>query len=280
MEIFTSKDSMRQWSRSKRHIQESVALVPTMGALHQGHLKLVELAKDQADHVVVSIYVNPTQFNNQEDLLKYPRHLQQDLNLLEKVGCATVFAPESLYADGHKSWIELDSLGDHLCGASRPGHFKGVATIVTKLLNIVEPDFVVFGNKDYQQRKIIEQMIADLDIPATLIAAPIVREEDGLALSSRNLRLSPEARQSAVAIPKALEEAAMAFAAGERRVGALLEGLRQGIEEAGGELDYSSIVDIENLQPFGNEEELKAPALLALAAYFGGIRLIDNVLLG
>ncbi|HRE91943.1 MAG TPA: pantoate--beta-alanine ligase, partial [Myxococcota bacterium] len=204
MEVFTDKELMRRWSRSVRAEGETVALVPTMGALHEGHLRLVELAAEKADRVVVSIYVNPTQFDRAEDLEKYPRTLHSDLKALEGTRCKAVFAPTEMYLPNNTTWVTVDGLTEHLCGLTRPGHFRGVTTIVMKLLHVVEPDVAIFGNKDYQQRRVLEQMVRDQDLPIRVIAAPTVREGDGLAMSSRNARLSSAARAQATAIPRAL----------------------------------------------------------------------------
>lgn len=279
MEVFTDKELMRRWSRSVRRTGETVALVPTMGALHEGHLRLVELAADHADRVVVSIYVNPTQFDRAEDLDRYPRMLHADLKALEGTRCRAVFAPTEMYLPNNTTWVTVDGLTDHLCGKTRPGHFRGVTTIVMKLLHVVEPDMAIFGNKDYQQRRVLEQMVRDQDMPISVIAAPTVRELDGLAMSSRNARLSPEARLAAAAIPRALEGAVAAYQAGERRVSELLQPVIAGLTEAGGTIDYVEIADDVTLNPLGPGEVIAAPAVLAVAVFFGGIRLIDNAAL-
>lgn len=279
MEVFTDKGLMRRWSRSVRAAGETVALVPTMGALHEGHLRLVELAAERADRVVVSIYVNPTQFDRAEDLERYPRTLHSDLKALEGTRCRAVFAPTEMYLPSNSTWVTVDGLTEHLCGKTRPGHFRGVTTIVMKLLHVVEPDVAIFGNKDYQQRRVLEQMVRDQDLPIGVIAAPTVREPDGLAMSSRNGRLSPEARASAIAIPRALERAVERFSAGERRVGPLLAEVRTALESAGGTIDYVEIADDATLVPHADWAVLSAPAVLAVAVFFGGVRLIDNAAL-
>lgn len=280
MEVFTDKELMRRWSRSVRAAGETVALVPTMGALHEGHLRLVELAAEKADRVVVSIYVNPTQFDRPEDLEKYPRTLHADLKALEGTRCKAVFAPTEMYLPNNTTWVTVDRLTDHLCGRTRPGHFRGVTTIVMKFLHVVEPDVAIFGNKDYQQRRVLEQMVRDQDMPIRVIAAPTVREVDGLAMSSRNTRLSVDARAQAAAIPRALDAAQAAFDAGERRVNTLLTSVRESLLAAGGTLDYVEIADDLTLTPLPPEHVLTAPAVLAVAVFFGGIRLIDNAALG
>ncbi len=277
MEVFTDKELMRRWSRGVRAAGETVALVPTMGALHEGHLRLVELAAAEADRVVVSIYVNPTQFDRAEDLAKYPRTLHSDLKALEGTSCKAVFAPTEMYLPGSATWVTVDGLTEHLCGRTRPGHFRGVTTIVSKFLHVVEPDVAIFGNKDYQQRRVLEQMVRDQDMAIRVVAAPTVREVDGLAMSSRNTRLSGEARAAAVAIPRALEGARSAFDDGQRNVGALLEPVRAKLTAAGGTIDYIEIADDNTLVPWPLDATLGAPAVLAIAAFFGGVRLIDNV---
>lgn len=279
MEVFTDKELMRQWSRGVRAAGETVALVPTMGALHEGHLRLVELAAAEADRVVVSIYVNPTQFDRAEDLARYPRTLHNDLKALEGTKCKAVFAPTEMYLPGSATWVTVEGLTDHLCGRTRPGHFRGVTTIVSKFLHVVEPDVAIFGNKDYQQRRVLEQMVRDQDLPIRVVAAPTVREPDGLAMSSRNTRLSPGARAAAVAIPRALENARAAFDRGERSVGALAGPARASLAAAGGTIDYVDIADDATLAPLPDDASIAAPAVLAVAVFFGGIRLIDNVAL-
>jgi len=279
MEVFTDKELMRRWSRDVRRAGETVALVPTMGALHEGHLRLVELAAAEADRVVVSIYVNPTQFDRPEDLAKYPRTLHTDLKALEGTSCKAVFAPTEMYLPGSATWVTVDGLTDYLCGRTRPGHFRGVTTIVAKFLNVVEPDVAIFGNKDYQQRRVLEQMVRDQDLAIRVVAAPTVREPDGLAMSSRNTRLSTEARAQAVAIPRSLEAARAAYDAGERRVGSLLQPTLAALTAAGATIDYVDIADDRTLVPYAPDELLAAPAVLAIAAFFGGVRLIDNIAL-
>jgi len=279
MEVFTDKELMRRWSRSVRAAGETVALVPTMGALHEGHLRLVELAAQQADRVVVSIYVNPTQFDRAEDLQKYPRTLHSDLKALEGTRCRAVFAPTEMYLPGNTTWVSVDGLTDHLCGRTRPGHFRGVTTIVSKLLHVVEPDVAIFGNKDYQQRRVLEQMVQDQDLAIGVIAAPTVRELDGLAMSSRNARLSTSARAAAVAIPRALDAATAQFLAGERSVRGLIGPARAALEAAGGIIDYVEVADDSTLVPYTSDAVLNAPAVLAVAVFFGGVRLIDNAAL-
>jgi pantoate--beta-alanine ligase len=279
MEVFTDKELMRRWSREVRRAGETVALVPTMGALHVGHLRLVELAAAEADRVVVSIYVNPTQFDRSEDLDAYPRILHADLKALEGTSCKAVFAPTEMYRPGSATWVTVEGLTDHLCGLTRPGHFRGVTTIVSKFLHVVEPDVAIFGNKDYQQRRVLEQMVLEQDFPIRVVAAPIVREPDGLAMSSRNRRLTPDGRQRAPAIPRALDAAKGAYDAGERLVSALREPVLKALAAAGGTVDYVEVADDVTLVPLSDDARVSAPAVLAVAAFFDGVRLIDNAAL-
>ncbi len=280
MERFTEKAEIRAWSRAQRAAGLRVGFVPTMGKLHEGHLSLVREAKARADRIVTSIYVNPTQFDQAEDLDRYPRQLEADAVMLREAGCDALFAPHTLYAEGappHATWVEVEGLTDHLCGAHRPGHFRGVTTVVTKLFNIVEPDVAVFGNKDYQQRAIIERMTRDLDLDIEIVGAPLVRDRDGLALSSRNARLAPDERTRALSISRSLFAARDAHGAGERDAAALVDAVTAGIEAAGGRVDYVELVDDRTLAPV---TRVDAPAVLAAAAFFGPVRLIDNVQLG
>ena len=277
--VIQDKTLMRQWTRAARARGERVGLIPTMGALHAGHLTLVELAAAHADRLVVSIYVNPAQFDRAEDLAKYPRMLAADVAALAGTKCDVVFAPSDMYLGGHATWVEVAGLTEHLCGAMRPGHFRGVATVVSKLLNVVEPDVAVFGNKDYQQRRVLERMVRDLDMAIEVLPAPTVREADGLAMSSRNLRLDADARARAVAIPRALEAAHVSFQGGERLVGVLAGRVRAALTAAGGRIDYVEIADDATLVPHADSTLITAPSVLAVAVFFGGIRLIDNQVL-
>ena len=255
----------------------SIGLVPTMGALHEGHLALTRAAREHDDVVVVSIFVNPTQFNASEDLEKYPRDLARDLALAEGAGADLVFAPptKEMYLPGASTWVDVEGLTTGLCGAARPGHFRGVCTVVTKLLNIVGPNHAYFGEKDAQQLAVIKRMIRDLDLRVEIVACPTVREPDGLAMSSRNVRLSPEARAQAPVLYHALAAALVAVENGERGV----EQLRAGIcaTLAGADLaaiDYAEIVDAETLEAVTIVDR---PCLIALAVFLGGVRLIDSV---
>ncbi len=268
---------MRAWTRARRAQGETIAFVPTMGYLHEGHLSLIRGALSLADHVVASIYVNPSQFAPHEDFETYPRDTERDLSALESLGCSAVFVPDTLYGQGgapaQRAWIEVSELSAPLCGASRPHFFRGVATVVAKLFHIVEPDTAVFGDKDFQQRRVIERMVEDLDLPVRIVGLPIVREPDGLAMSSRNVRLSSEERLRARAVPQSLELAERLISAGELDVDAVRRQVRSHIESAGGEVDYVAIVDPDSLQ---TPDRVSGPVRVAVAATFGGVRLIDN----
>ena len=260
----------------------TLGLVPTMGALHVGHTALIEAARKLTSSVAVTIFVNPTQFGPNEDFERYPRDLERDLEKCRSAGASIVFSPsvQQMYAEGERTRVRVSELGDALCGASRPGHFEGVATIVCKLFAIAGPCSAVFGRKDYQQLKIILRMTRDLMLPIRIVDHPTVREPDGLALSSRNAYLSPDERQRALAIPRALSHAVEGFAAGERRVGTLREPVARALEQAGLGVDYVTLAEPEQLTPFSDSAVLEARGLLALAAFAGPTRLIDNVVLG
>ena len=257
-----------------------ISFVPTMGALHEGHLSLMRLVKESADdHLVVSVFVNPTQFGENEDLSSYPRDLERDAALCESVGCDILFCPsvDEMYGDA-KTTVTVAELTDRLCGASRPGHFDGVTTVVTKLFNIVQPDVAVFGQKDYQQLATIRKMVVDLNFPIEIVGAPIVREPDGLALSSRNVRLTPAFRSDAVALSRGLFAARDAFVHGARDVVAIKRIVRDAIEKTGTlSIDYVDAVDPDTLLPLSGD----ADRVTLLAAIFAGdVRLIDNITLG
>ncbi|RFP62142.1 MAG: bifunctional pantoate--beta-alanine ligase/(d)CMP kinase [Limnothrix sp. CACIAM 69d] len=261
----------------------AIGLVPTMGALHEGHRSLMTRARSQCGRVVVSIFVNPLQFGPQEDLERYPRNLATDLALCEAAGVDLVFVPTpaelgvAVDRAALTQVIPPDHLANVLCGRSRPGHFQGVTTIVTKLLNLVQPDLAFFGQKDAQQVAILRRLVADLNLPVELITCPIVRESDGLALSSRNQYLSASERQQALAIFQSLQGAIAQFQAGERSAAALLEPVRSTLSQAPGlSLDYAELVDPNSLTPL---QTLEQAGLLAVAAQVGSARLIDNVIL-
>lgn len=278
MQIVRDTNTASRLSQLWRLHNLRIALVPTMGFLHEGHLSLIRLAKRHADRVMVSIFVNPTQFGPNEDLASYPRDFARDEQLCRQEGVDAVFypTPATMYADDHSTWVNEDSLSSGLCGASRPGHFRGVCTVVLKLFNISGCHLAVFGRKDAQQALIIQRMVRDLNIPVQLLLAPLVREKDGLALSSRNNYLSPDERQNALSIYRGLQEADAKYKAGCRDAEQLIEILRRHISGAGGKIDYISVVSQDSLQAV---DRIDSPALLALAAYFGKTRLIDNIFL-
>jgi pantoate--beta-alanine ligase len=256
-----------------------LGLVPTMGALHEGHLSLVRAARAKTDAVAVSIFVNPTQFGPNEDFTKYPRNFERDCELLEREGVAVVFAPsaEEMYGKGSATWVEVEGLSDRLCGKSRPGHFRGVATVVAKLFQIIQPDAAFFGQKDAAQVAIIRRMVRDLNIPVGIEVCPIVRDPDGLALSSRNAYLTPEERKSALALYRALKRVETVFDSGERDTVALISAATTELSgERGVRLDYFEIVDTDTLEP---QPTINRKALVAVAGLVGKTRLIDNILL-
>ena len=268
---------MRAWTRARRARGETIAFVPTMGYLHAGHLSLLHAARDLADHVVASVYVNPGQFAPHEDFETYPRDTESDLVSLKNAGCSAVFTPVSLYGpegiEGHKTWLEVSELSAPLCGVSRPDFFRGVATVVVKLFHIVEPDIAVFGDKDFQQRRIIERMVADLDMAIQIVGSPIVRELDGLAMSSRNVRLSDEDRLRARVVPESLDLAERLIGSGERDAAQICLQMCGLIEAAGGQVDYAALVDPSSLEV---QERVVGAVRAAVAVQFGDVRLIDN----
>lgn len=263
----------------RRTLPGTWGFVPTMGYLHEGHLSLVRRARAENDRVAVSIFVNPTQFGPHEDYNRYPRDLERDLRLLEPLGVDLVFAPsvEEMYPPGFQTWVIVEEVSRPLEGAARPGHFRGVATVVTKLFNIIQPDRAYFGQKDAQQAVVIRQMVRDLNIPVEIVVCPTVREPDGLAMSSRNTYLSPEERQAATVLFRALQAAKAHYEKGERDAERLREVMREVIRaEPLARLDYVSVAHPETLQELSYVE---GPALLSLAVYIGKTRLIDNILL-
>lgn len=257
-----------------------VGFVPTMGALHDGHLALVKEARRRASFVVCSIFVNPTQFGPNEDLARYPRDLEGDVRKLE--GVDVVFAPEpdAMYVAGERTRVRVDDLTTHLCGAERPGHFEGVTTVVAKLFSLVGRSVAVFGKKDFQQLAVIRRMALDLFLPVEVVGHPIVREPDGLAMSSRNAYLSPEERQRALGLSRGLAAAARAFEQGERRAGALRKLALGAVEPIATSVDYVTVADPDAIQPFPDDVATPDRVLLALACRVGATRLIDNIVLG
>jgi len=277
MKMVTTVAEVRGWRRAERG---RLGLVPTMGALHEGHLSLVAAARRESDRVATSVFVNPTQFGPSEDLDRYPRDLERDRLLLEQAGCDLLFAPgaEEMYPAGTETGIDVGPVAVPLEGERRPGHFRGVATVVMKLLQIATPDRAYFGEKDAQQLAVIRRMVRDLNVPVEIRACPIVREPDGLALSSRNRHLSPEERRAAVVLSQALNEAERRWREGERHGEALREAMR-GVfaREPLARLDYAGVADPATFR----ELDLAAgPAMLLVAAWLGRTRLIDNRRLG
>jgi len=279
MRICNTIEDMRAACRSARTGGKQLGFVPTMGALHDGHVSLVRAARASCDVVAASIFVNPTQFGPNEDLAKYPRTFERDRELLEKEGVELLFAPsvEEMYPAGAVTWVTVEGLSDKLDGRSRPGHFRGVTTVVAKLFHIVEPDAAFFGQKDAAQVAIIRRMVRDLNFPLEIVACPIVREPDGLAMSSRNAYLDPLQRKQALVLHRALMRVKKSWESGERAAAKLAAA---GREEVAGEksvrLDYFEIVDADSLDPV---ETVVGGALVAVAALVGPTRLIDNILL-
>jgi pantoate--beta-alanine ligase len=277
MEIINRRQRMSSIARKLRRENKTVSFVPTMGALHDGHLSLIKEARQIADVVIVSIFVNPAQFNETEDYNKYPRDLTSDAALLTEYQVDYIFAPDAdeIYPPGFSTYIYVEGLTDTLEGASRPGHFRGVATIVTILFNTIRPDFAVFGQKDAQQGAVIKRLVQDLGFETEIVMMPIVREESGLAMSSRNSHLSEEDRQKASIIYKSLREAKIAFKNGERDASELAEIVRRGLaSEAAALIDYVAVVDMDSFEPI--EKVGENPVLVAVAVSFGKTRLIDN----
>ena len=280
MEIINRRQRMASISRKLRRENKTVAFVPTMGALHEGHLALVKEARQSSDIVIVSIFVNPEQFNDKGDLERYPRDLTGDASLLAEYDVDYVFAPEQaeMYPDGFATYVYVEGVSEGLEGASRPGHFRGVATVVAILFNSVRPDLAIFGQKDAQQVAVIKRMTADLGFETEIVVVPTVREESGLALSSRNRVLSDEERDRASVIYRSLRESRLAFRQGERNAAKLIEIVHDGIgKEPMAAIDYVSVVDSKTLEPLEKVGDIEV--LIAAAVRFGTVRLIDNVVL-
>lgn len=281
MEIINRRQRMGSVARKIRREQDrTIGLVPTMGALHEGHLSLVREARRMCDVVVVSVFVNPTQFGPGEDFEKYPRDLTKDTALLTDYNVDYIFAPtvEEMYPKGFSTYVTVEGLSEQLEGSSRPGHFRGVATVVTILLNTVRPDFAFFGQKDAQQALVIRRLVKDLAFDTEIVILPTVREDSGLAISSRNLYLTTEEQQAATVIHRALQAARNAYKDGERSAGRLADLVRSTIEdEPRARLDYVSVTDAETLERLDKLDE--RAILIAVAAYIGKTRLIDNTIL-
>ncbi|WP_069650682.1 pantoate--beta-alanine ligase [Caloranaerobacter ferrireducens] len=278
MKIIKSIQEIKNIIADEKAKGKSIGFVPTMGYLHDGHLSLMKRAKDENDVVVVSIFVNPIQFGQGEDYEVYPRDIERDSKLAESVGVDYIFAPEvkEMYPEGYNTFVEVLGVTDKLCGASRPGHFRGVTTVVMKLFNIVTPDKAYFGQKDAQQVYVIKQMVRDLNMAVKIISCPIVREHDGLAMSSRNTYLSEEERRQALVLSKSLFWAQDMINKGERNAKTLIGGIKSMINEMPlANIDYVEIIDYDT---FSEVEKLKGNILIALAVRIGKTRLIDNIL--
>jgi len=279
MKIAKTISSVRKLVQQARTEGKSVGLVPTMGALHQGHISLIEEAAKKTDFVVVSIFVNPTQFGPKEDFKKYPRPLQNDLKLCRRADADVVFAPSAkeMYPQENLTWVSVKKLSEPLCGRSRPGHFRGVITVCSKLFNIVQPDVAFFGQKDAQQTVVIKQMVADLNIPLKIVVCPTVRQSDGLALSSRNQYLSPRERRDAACLYRSLQKCRQMVADGIKETKRIVAQMRKIITAAASaKIEYIEIVDAKTLQPI---KKVDRPTLVALAVRIGQTRLIDNILI-
>ena len=278
MHIVQTPQQLSQSVGACRANGQSVAMVPTMGALHEGHASLFKIAHEHADVVVATIFVNPLQFNNSADFEKYPLQIDDDVQLLEEHGVHFLYAPtvDTMYDSSFSTSVYIDGITDLLEGASRPGHFSGVATVVTKLFSAGRPDVAVFGQKDFQQFAVIQRLVADLDMPIRLIMAPTIREEDGLAMSSRNVRLSASARQEAVAISKGLLAAQAQFDSGIRESQQLIEAVESVIALTSAEIDYVKLVDAKTLKDTTSASE---GCVIVVAVVLDDVRLIDNLVL-
>jgi pantoate--beta-alanine ligase len=270
--------SLPELRSERRFLTGTVGFVPTMGYLHEGHLSLVRQAREECDHVAVSVFVNPTQFGPREDLAKYPRDLERDMKLIEPyTDLLWTPTPEIMYPEGYQTWVEVEQVTRPLEGAMRPGHFRGVTTVVTKLFNGVQPDKAYFGQKDAQQAAVIRQMVRDLNFSVEIVVCPIVREPDGLAMSSRNVYLDPQQRQAATVLSRTLREAKQVYDNGERDAGILRQVMKDSLaSEPLAEVQYVSCADYETLEEL---ETINRKALLSMAVFIGKTRLIDNIVL-
>lgn len=279
MEVIKSARTMQRHAAELRQRDKRIGFVPTMGFLHAGHLSLVDAARPNCDVLVMSIYVNPTQFGENEDFDAYPRDFDRDFQLAREQGVDTLFYPDTaeLYPENHATTVQVEELSAKLCGQSRPTHFRGVTTIVAKLFHIVQPDLAVFGQKDAQQAVILQRMVRDLFFPVQILVAPIIREADGLALSSRNTYLSPDERKQALALYQGLQHAKKRVESGEVNSNIIIDEIRS-IWKQQPDLkeDYIAIVDLENLDPL---PQINQSALIAVAAFVGTTRLIDNIII-
>lgn len=274
--IIREPAAMSDWAEDQRRRGQRIAFVPTMGALHEGHVSLLREGRKRGEQLVLSIFVNPTQFGPNEDLSRYPRDLDGDLAKAASAGTDIAYVPDAakVYPPGHQTFIEVRELQKGLCGEHRPGHFVGVATVVAKLFNVVRPHLALFGEKDFQQLAVIRRMVRDLDMPVEILGMPIVREADGLAMSSRNQYLSPAERQRALALSRGLRAAAARLEGGERDAAALVGVARAALEGDVDAVDYVELRDADTLAPVATVDR---PAVLLVAAFVGRTRLIDNL---
>lgn len=281
MKLIKTVGEMQEWSRRQKESGKKIGLVPTMGFLHEGHLSLIDTARREgADSIVVSIFVNPTQFGPNEDFDRYPRDLERDQKLCEERGVDAIFLPDpsDMYYANHSSWVVEECVSQGLCGESRPNHFRGVATVVAKLFNSVLPDLAVFGQKDAQQAAVIKRMVRDLNFPVEIIIAPIVREKDGLAMSSRNKYLSGDERSRALALSQSLHMVKELFESGaETNAEKLADAICEAIPASGGVVDYVDIRDADTMEHVTADTK---NILFATAAFYGKTRLIDNIIAG
>jgi pantoate--beta-alanine ligase len=280
MQVIRKIREMQKMSDKLRKKGKRIGFVPTMGYLHDGHISLVRKAKELSDSIVVSIFVNPTQFGPGEDFQRYPRDEEGDKAKLEKAGVELLFIPDAkeMYPAGYQTTIEVEEVSKGLCGDFRPGHFRGVATVVSKLFNIVKPHVAVFGEKDYQQLLVIKRMVEDLNFDIEIIPGTLLREEDGMAMSSRNTYLSPENRRKATVLYRSLMDAKELFDSGEKRAYNIIEVIKNAIESVEGvSIQYVEMRDAETLERI---ERVSRPAVIAIAAMVGPVRLIDNIVIG
>ncbi|MBF0214069.1 MAG: pantoate--beta-alanine ligase [Magnetococcales bacterium] len=282
MELLTDSTALQRWIDARRAAGGGIGFVPTMGALHAGHMALIHAARAQTAHVVASIFVNPTQFGPNEDFGRYPRTLDADRVLLTEAGCAALYLPtvEQIYPEGFQTSVRVGALAEELCGRSRPGHFDGVAVVVTILLNRVRPDVAFFGLKDYQQYLVIRRLVTDLVLPVRVVGVPTVREPDGLAMSSRNRYLDAESRRRAAALYRGLSLAREAWIAGERDGTVLENRVRQVLQQAGIDtVEYVSLREARSLRSYTPQADREEDPVMLLAVRVGGARLIDNMVL-
>lgn len=279
MRILNTITEVKEFVNSKKSEGKTIGLVPTMGYLHEGHASLIKKSASENDTTIVSVFVNPTQFGPNEDLDKYPRDIENDMAVAENAGAEVIFhpAPSEMYPSGYSSYVNVENLTSNLCGKSRPTHFRGVTTVVSKLFNITQADKAYFGQKDAQQLAVIKRMVKDLNFNIEIVPCPIIREESGLAKSSRNVYLSNEEKEQALVLNRSLKEAERLFAEGERSAGVIIKKIRDIIESSPlAKIDYVEITDFETIQPIA---EINCEALVALAVKFGNTRLIDNTIL-